>query len=361
MEKLIKIFTVLFLLCLVSCNAYKDYFVIDEHDGKDGSNGHSDVFGSRPMMNGTNVIGNYLDIYWDMDSIGTPGYGVLSEKDVWKYTVPISNGITPDFKVSSEKFAGGMIYHIYVNGSLNSTDTIHNGNTGATGDHPTLKEIHYSNGIVYQWFVGNEKVSNDFFPYAVDGKNGHDGKDGVNGTDGTNGENGKDGTNGQDGKDGAVGTSLPCLTQPFNFQGVNQNYFTNTGIVVGGFIYSEVDGALYCGSNGGSIILPPTTENNKLIYFSFKYGTKKSFKITVKVIHYDTSEELISSFGFAGNSNFQRNVFSTYGKFEYKADISNIRFANVKNIKIEVTKNSLLKCNDLEDLFIDDPNTVVIF
>jgi len=325
-------------------------------DGDNGTNGFNTVYGSRSMIENGKVIGSYLDFYWDNDLPGDLGYGILSENDIWKLTVPILNGEkgekgnTPDYRIStSEKDAYGCFtLTIAVGDSILSEKKICD---GKPGDRPILTKTYLPNGIVFKWTIGNE-ISEDFFPYAVDGV------DGVDGTDGTNGENGADG---QDGNDAPLGTSIACITQHFNFQGVNANYFSNTGIVAtGSFNYSPTDGALYCTSNGGSIMTPPTTENNKLLYYSFKYGTRKAFKITVKIIHYNDPEEILSEFTFNGNPNFQRNMFATYGKFEYKADLNNIRFSNVKNIKIIVESSSTNKnttnvnCNDSQDFFLDD-------
>jgi hypothetical protein len=356
-----------------SCSKQQEatFFYYDGATGPKGENGWNSVEKIEPVFDSiSGKTGTKISFFWDNDEIA--GYSI---GDSTKNTFYISwNGLDGKAGNSPVLYYGTISSSTCPSGKQNyfvsfldgeqQGDTLfncvatdgNNGNDGLDGITPTIKQIYCSNGIVYQWWVGEEKKSDDFFPYAINGVDGHDGTDGVDGTDGTNGENG------QDGKDAPIGTSIACLTQHFNFQGVNSSYFSNTGITVtGSFNYSASDGALYCSSNGGSITLPPTTANNKLLYSSFKYGSKKPFQITVKVIHYDGTEETISNFTYAGNSGFVRNTFATYGKFEYKADLSNIKFSDVKNIRLEVSKTSTTKCDDNIDFFVDDFINVVGF
>lgn len=352
MKKLLFIFTTMIsILFIVGCEKPMLKVEISAKDGKDGTNGTNGlstvanveiVYDTVRQVNGAKT-----SYYWDSDNV--PGYsagdtpqnkffiiwdgvngtnGTNGTNGIDGKTPTLSYGIISSTTCASKqktyfasfldgKLMGDTIFFcVPVNGTNGTNGT--DGTNGLNGITPTLQTIVYSYGIQYIWYSGSTVISNQII---------------------------------------SNGISFPCITDAYNLQGASANYFGNTGIILNNFVYSESDGALYLDKTSGSILLPPFASNAKLLFHSFKHGSKKTYTVTVKVVHSDNSEEIVKSVKLDGNPNFQKNVFSTYSIFEYRVDdINNIKFKNVKRMKIEVSLYG--KCVP-EDYFIDDFKSVL--
>ena len=154
------------------------------------------------------------------------------------------------------------------------------------------------------------------------------------------------------GKDGKPASALVCLTFEYDFQGAKATYFSSTGFVLNGFLFSEADGALYLHSSCGSLLFPPFIDNVDLLSLVFNYGSKNPYDIVVKAVYADKTEEVIEEFHLEGNPNFQKNTYSTYSLFQYHANLEDIKFKNIKQIKVEVERDGSKKCVP-EDFYID--------
>lgn len=154
------------------------------------------------------------------------------------------------------------------------------------------------------------------------------------------------------GEDGKPASALVCLTLEYDFQGAKATYFSSTGFVLNGFLFSEADGALYLHSSCGSLLFPPFIDNVDLLSLVFNYGSKNSYDIVVKAVYADKTEEVIEEFHLEGNPNFQKNTYSTYSLFQYHANLEDIKFKNIKQIKVEVERDGSKKCVP-EDFYID--------
>ena len=310
--------------------------------GEPGENAHNTVFASRPMIDEKgNVEGQYLDIYWDAQlDQNEVGYGVVDDKDIKKLTVPITNGktVVPDFKVFSERVTGGVIYTVTINGVIYSNETILDGQIGATGatgatgadgKNPTLKRIYYPNGILYEWYIGDVKLSSDMFPYAIDG---------------TNGTDGKPGDPGAPGKPGEPGTSLACYTETHNFEGLSCKYFQSLGIILDKFIYDEKDGALFLDGVSGSVIFPTSGVYDKLLSVKLTNGSENPYKVTIIVNLKDGSKKVVKVGSLKGEVGFQKDLHDKYYPVEYYCDLNKIEFTNVLNMEVFVERDNWGKC-----------------
>lgn len=154
------------------------------------------------------------------------------------------------------------------------------------------------------------------------------------------------------GQNGNSATALVAITLEYDFQGAGATYFNSTGFELNGFIFSESDGALYLHESCGSVLFPPFIDNMDLLSLMFNYGSENPYDVVVKAVYADESEEVIGEVHLDGNPNFQKNVYSTYSLFEYHANLENIEFKDIKQIKIEGKRDDSRKCIPT-DLFID--------
>lgn len=319
-------------------------------NGSNGKNGYSNIFGSRDMYNATGdtIIGVYFDVYWDMDSIGTPGYAVLSSKDLFLKTIPmfnrkgdkgdVGNIIIPEVKYTTDS----IIYEFFLNNSLfkrysflriNGANGINgingtngkDGKDGVNGIAPKCRTREYSFGTYYLWYIdinGNDKYD--------------DGEQKVSPE--TLISNGKDNTGGK---------AFICLTFAENFAGQSSTakYESNGWIFEGS---SVTDGGVYF-SQAGSLTTPVLRDNADLLSLRFKYGSATTRDMRVIAIIKGGAEKVINSLHMPKIDGFDFSNIDTYKTFTFFANLNNIEFVDVIRIRIEFSEKQeekSLKCTN---------------
>ncbi len=316
--------------------------ICNGRDGTNGTDAHNLIPGSEYLVNQDgDTIGSLVSFYWDMQDEGEPGYGVLSSGDLLKYSFPVyngkdgqngtngTNGSTPQLSINT--VGDNIVYVVSIDGIIQSTTSIplpQNGTNGTNGLAPSLKAIETCLGVTYIWYL--DLNSNGKFDSGIDTKLSENTV--------------------LNGKDGNPSSSIVSLTEEYDFQTGCATYVTNTGFKLDGFVLSVADGALYLEKSSGYVEFPPFGDNMDLLSIRLNYGSVNPYDFTVKAVYADGSEKTIKTVHLDANPSFNRAYYSTYSQFEYYADLDNIKFKDVKAIKICASVSA--KCVP-QNLFID--------
>jgi len=328
-------------------------------NGTNGENGFSPVITSSPYYNSCHeAVGQALYFYLDKDRDG-----VYSSGDTYMSSIVVLNGVNgtdgldgtngtngADGEngqtmmislsiIESSTCASGqsIVFTSSLDGIVLSTASYcvpadgldgTNGTNGTNGLTPSLKTTVYCYGVCYLWYL--DINSNGIYDSTIDIKLSENLI--------------------QNGEDGDPATALVTETIEYDFQGAGTSYFNSTDFILNEFKLD--DGALYLENKAGYVSLPRISDNMDLLTLKFNYGSISSYNITVKVIYADNSEAVVKSVNLAGNSAFQRGIYSTYSQFEYYADLKSISFKNVKRVKILAEPNTSTDCGPGR-LFID--------
>ncbi|MFH1151646.1 MAG: hypothetical protein V1788_00810 [Nanoarchaeota archaeon] len=332
MKTILRFLSVLAVMFFIACS--EDIYLHDGEDGKDGKDGYSTLMFFDP-------IAQVKVYYLDRDTSLS-----FTSKDLQLYTEAKEGvKIVPD----------GECYKIFqtIGTAETLVATLCNGQDGQDGADGQDGEDGFSFVIKTTPYLdqNGNPIGQTLSFYLDKDKEGEEGYGVL-----SLGDEYRSSIIVLNGQNGSPASAFPCFTKSYNVQGANANYFTSTGFVLNGFVYSESDGALYLHESCGSVLFPSVVENKGLLLHTFNYGSKNSWDIVVKVVYRDDTEEVIKNVHLEGNLNFQKNVYSTYSLFEYRAaDFNNLQFKNVKRIKIEATASG--KCIP-EDLFIDNVDEV---
>lgn len=319
----------------ISCEEIEEFSVSakDGKDGTNGENGYSAVVKIDTVYDSNGRRGIQTSYYWDSDNVSGYSAGDLPQNTGYTLWDGVDGKtVMATFSIVESDCPSGysLIFTSSLDGKTISTVSIC---VPANGLTPSLKTTETFLGVIYLWYFdmnsnkvydeGDMKISENLI---INGQNG------------------------------SPASAFPCFTKSYNMQGANANYFTSTDFVLKGFVYSESDGALYLHESCGSILFPSVVENKGLLLLTFNYGSRNPYDLVVKAIYRDDTEEVIKNVHLEGNPSFDKNLYSTYSLFEYRAaDFNNLQFKNVKRIKIEAVASG--KCIP-EDLFIDNVDEV---